>query len=61
MTVKLLHSNNSCHSENPQQNVMIESTYHSLIHKVSNEGCSRNANGLIIALEATSKLDDKPV
>jgi hypothetical protein len=60
MTVKFLPSNNSSHSKN-QQNVMMESTYHSLIHKVSNECCSRNANGLIIALEATSKLDDKPV
>jgi len=60
MTVKM-YSNNSCHSENQQQNVTIESTYHSLIHKVSNEGCSRNANGLIIALEASSKLDDESV
>jgi hypothetical protein len=40
---------------------MTESTYYSLIYKVSNEGCRRNANGLIIAPEATFKLDDKPV
>jgi hypothetical protein len=42
------------------QRKLSESTYHSLIYKVSNKCCSRNADGLIIALETTSELDDKP-
>jgi hypothetical protein len=41
-------------------NTCSESAYHSLIYKVSNKHCSRNANDLIIALETTSELDDKP-
>lgn len=42
------------------QRKLSNSAYHSLVYKVSNKCCSRNAKCLIIALETTSELDDKP-